>query len=66
MYSVKEIPCLESNRVIGVEVKISSGNLYIFSVYITGGFKGGVEGARPPPPKIFKVCMTVYDLINST
>lgn len=34
MYSVKEIPCLESNRVIGVEVKISGGNLYIFGVYM--------------------------------
>lgn len=34
MYSVKEIPCLESNRVIGVEVKTSGGNLYIFGVYM--------------------------------
>lgn len=34
MYSVKETPCHESNRVFGVEVKISGGNLYIFGVYM--------------------------------
>lgn len=34
MYSVKEIPCFESNRIIGVEVKTSGGNLYIFGVYM--------------------------------
>lgn len=34
---MKEIPCLESNRVIGVEVKTSSDNLYIFGVYMPAG-----------------------------
>jgi hypothetical protein len=34
IHSVKEIPCLESDRVVGVEVKTSRGNLYIFGVYM--------------------------------
>lgn len=34
MYLVKEIFCYELNCVIGVEVKILGGNLYIFGVYM--------------------------------
>ena len=56
---------MQLNLLTRLHVATASGIL-ILGQQSLADLRGGAWRAHAPPPKIFKVCMTVDDLINFT